>query len=314
MRTAVMLVAVAAGAFALAGCGGDNGSQATTTTDTSTVETTTTATDTTATETTATETTPATPKPTTIVIVVDNGRPNGGIKRPTLQKGDKVVLVIRTDAGEEVHLHGYDIEKPVTPGTPVRIPFTANLPGRFELELHHPGRAARRPGGAALSRPDVVAHGIGGVQDLPVPAWMFYWGAAVVLVVSFVLLGVLWRKPLLGALERGRSGAGQLLSRLVLGPLRVVAQVALGGALLPGLGLGAVRRHGSVPQPCPDMDLRDLLAGPPGADRRLRLRVARAVTVARDGRRVRLGAGARRRRSPAARDVSRAAGPLARQR
>ncbi len=138
MRTAVMLVAVAAGAFALAGCGGDNGSQATTTTDTSTVETTTTATDTTATETTATETTPATPKPTTIVIVVDNGRPSGGIKRPTLQKGDKVVVVVRTDAGEEVHLHGYDIEKPVTPGTPVRIPFTANLPGRFELELHHP--------------------------------------------------------------------------------------------------------------------------------------------------------------------------------
>jgi hypothetical protein len=132
MRTAVMLVAVAAGAFALAGCGGDNGSQATTTTDTSAAQTTTAAAETT------TETTPATPRATTIVIVVDNGRPRGGIERPTLQKGDKVVLVVRTDAGEEVHLHGYDIEKPVTPGTPVRIPFTANLPGRFELELHHP--------------------------------------------------------------------------------------------------------------------------------------------------------------------------------
>ena len=135
MRTAVMLVAVAAGVFSLAGCGGDGGSQTTTTTDTEAVVTTT---DTSTVETTTTETTPATPKPTTIVIVVDNGRPRGGIKRPTLQKGDKVVLVVRTDAGEEVHLHGYDIEKPVTPGTPVRIPFTANLPGRFELELHHP--------------------------------------------------------------------------------------------------------------------------------------------------------------------------------
>jgi hypothetical protein len=48
------------------------------------------------------------------------------------------VLVVKTDAGEEVHFHGYNIEKPVTPGTPVRIPFTADLPGRFELELHHP--------------------------------------------------------------------------------------------------------------------------------------------------------------------------------
>ena len=134
MKAAVMLVAVAAGAFALAGCGGD-GSQTTTTTDTEAVVTTT---DTSTVETATTETTPATPKPTTIVIVVDNGRPRGGIKRPTIQKGDEVVLVVRTDAGDGVHLHGYDIEKPVTPGTPVRIPFEANLPGRFELELHHP--------------------------------------------------------------------------------------------------------------------------------------------------------------------------------
>jgi hypothetical protein len=140
MRTAVRLVAVAAGALALAGCGGDDGSQTTTTTDTEAVVTTTdtSTVGTTATDTTATETTAAAPKLTTIVIVVDNGRPRGGIKRPTLRKGEKVVLVVRTEAGEEVHLHGYDIEKPVAPGKPVRIPFTANLPGRFELELHHP--------------------------------------------------------------------------------------------------------------------------------------------------------------------------------
>lgn len=71
--------------------------------------------------------------------------------------------------------------------------------------------------------PGIVAHGIGGVQDLPVPAWMFYWGAAVVLVVSFVLLGALWKTPLLTARELGRSlPAG--FSRLVLGPIRIAAQ------------------------------------------------------------------------------------------
>lgn len=53
---------------------------------------------------------------------------------------------------------------------------------------------------------------------------MFYWGAAVVLVVSFVLLGVLWRRPLLAAHEEGRSLAAWL-SRIVLGPLRVLLQV-----------------------------------------------------------------------------------------
>ena len=55
-----------------------------------------------------------------------------------------------------------------------------------------------------------VAHGIGGVQDLPVPTWLFYWGAAVVLVVSFLLLGTLWRRPVLAQLADGRPIAGVL--------------------------------------------------------------------------------------------------------
>ena len=140
MRPAAMLFALVASALALAGCGGSSQGDATTETDTDTVQTTTpapTTSDTTA-ETAATTTTTAASMPRTITVVVESGRPRGGIARPTVAKGDKVVVVVRTDAGEEVHLHGYDIEKPVTPGTPVRIPFTANLPGRFELELHHP--------------------------------------------------------------------------------------------------------------------------------------------------------------------------------
>ena len=133
MKAAVVLFAVPASVLALAGCGGGGSSETSPATDTGT------ATATTATTVgPATATTPAAPKPTTITIAVKQGRPSGGIQRPSIRKGDKVVLVIRTDAGEQVHLHGYDIEKPVTPGTPVRIPFTANLPGRFELELHHP--------------------------------------------------------------------------------------------------------------------------------------------------------------------------------
>jgi len=133
-----MLFAVSATVLTLAGCGSGGSSEtATATTDTETGATVpaVTTTETTST-TTTTDTTAATP--TTIAIVVKKGRPQGGIKRPTIEKGAKVVVVVRTDAGEEVHLHGYDIEKPVTAGEPVRIPFTANLPGRFELELHHP--------------------------------------------------------------------------------------------------------------------------------------------------------------------------------
>jgi hypothetical protein len=57
-----------------------------------------------------------------------------------------------------------------------------------------------------------------------VPTWLFYWGAAIVLVVSFALLGVLWRTPLLAARQRGRA-LPSALSRIVLGPGRIVAQV-----------------------------------------------------------------------------------------
>ena len=50
----------------------------------------------------------------------------------------------------------------------------------------------------------VLAHAFGGVKDLPVPLWLFYYAGAVVLVVSFVALGVLWRRPKLAAAREGR--------------------------------------------------------------------------------------------------------------
>jgi hypothetical protein len=49
---------------------------------------------------------------------------------------------------------------------------------------------------AALVVPaPAAAHGLSVRSDLPIPAWLFGWGAAVVLVVSFVALAVLWPKP-----------------------------------------------------------------------------------------------------------------------
>ena len=77
-------------------------------------------------------------KPVVISLTVVNGRPVGGIKRPSVKKGQTVRFVIRTNAGTEIHLHGYDIEKKPRKGVPTVIQFVAKIPGRFELELHHP--------------------------------------------------------------------------------------------------------------------------------------------------------------------------------
>jgi ABC-type glycerol-3-phosphate transport system substrate-binding protein len=130
MRIAMLIAALAMGAVGLAGCGGDdNAADAVTTTETATTATTTE---------TGGETTPTTPaaQAKVITIRVVGGQPEGGIQRPTIDQGDKVVLVVRTDSGDAVHLHGYNIEQEIVPGKPLRLPFTANIAGRFEVELH----------------------------------------------------------------------------------------------------------------------------------------------------------------------------------
>lgn len=49
-----------------------------------------------------------------------------------------------------------------------------------------------------------AAHGLVGKQDLPIPRWLFAWSAAIVLVISFVGLAVLWTKPILAAARAKR--------------------------------------------------------------------------------------------------------------
>jgi hypothetical protein len=59
-------------------------------------------------------------------------------------------------------------------------------------------------------RAALVAHGIGGRNDLPLPLGWAITGAAAAVVVSFVLLGVLWREPRLDAEKAGRPLPGGL--------------------------------------------------------------------------------------------------------
>jgi hypothetical protein len=74
-------------------------------------------------------------EPQRIVIVVRDGQPVGGVKRPEIEEGKRVVLVVRSDVSDHMHLHGYDLLADVAPGQPGRIRFRADLVGRFDLEL-----------------------------------------------------------------------------------------------------------------------------------------------------------------------------------
>ena len=80
-----------------------------------------------------------------------------------------------------------------------------------------------------------LAHGIGGVRDLPVPESFFFTTAAIVLVVSFILLGALWRRPLLESHAEGRLLPSALSSFVLSRGLRVLLQTVSVGILVLSL-------------------------------------------------------------------------------
>jgi len=68
-------------------------------------------------------------------IVIKNGKPVGGIRDLTYNKGERIHFVVDSDVSDEVHVHGYDIMKDVKAGGSVSFDFPASLEGVFEAEL-----------------------------------------------------------------------------------------------------------------------------------------------------------------------------------
>ncbi|MGZ4506067.1 MAG: cupredoxin domain-containing protein [Blastococcus sp.] len=69
-------------------------------------------------------------------VTVAHGKASGNTGRVKVATGTAVTLVVTSDTADEVHVHGYDIEKELAPGKPTTLRFTADVPGVFEVELH----------------------------------------------------------------------------------------------------------------------------------------------------------------------------------
>ena len=91
------------------------------------------------------------PEPEVTRIEIRGGEVVGGPPTITAEKGDVVRIVVSADAGDDIHLHGYDIEKPAAPGKPARFRVQADLEGSFEMESHVAEDAGREPGVARLN-------------------------------------------------------------------------------------------------------------------------------------------------------------------
>jgi FtsP/CotA-like multicopper oxidase with cupredoxin domain len=85
------------------------------------------------------------PEPEVTRIRIRGGQVEGGPPDITVTSGDVVRIVVSSDAPDDIHLHGYDIEKQAAPGRPARFRLKADIEGSFEIESHVAEDAGREP-------------------------------------------------------------------------------------------------------------------------------------------------------------------------
>ncbi|RBY95823.1 hypothetical protein DQ237_11785 [Blastococcus sp. TF02-8] len=90
-------------------------------------------------ESSASSSAPADDARTSLAVEVAGGQVTGDTGRVPVALGDRVTISITSDTADEAHLHGYDVETALSPGTPAQLNVDATIPGVFELELHESG-------------------------------------------------------------------------------------------------------------------------------------------------------------------------------
>ncbi|CAA9483322.1 MAG: hypothetical protein AVDCRST_MAG38-2161 [uncultured Solirubrobacteraceae bacterium] len=59
----------------------------------------------------------------------------GSVEQLSVRRGETVAFRVRHPSDEEVHIHGYDIARPLPAGRTVTVSFKARIEGIFEIEL-----------------------------------------------------------------------------------------------------------------------------------------------------------------------------------
>lgn len=72
----------------------------------------------------------------TFSLRIERGQVPKAMRVIRVKEGDFVRLLLSTDRTLTLHLHGYDIERQVKPGTVTEIAFKAYATGRFPINLH----------------------------------------------------------------------------------------------------------------------------------------------------------------------------------
>jgi hypothetical protein len=92
----------------------------------------------------------------TFDLKITAGRVPQSTRLIRVKHGDSVKLRWTSDRPIVLHLHGYDIERKVEPGSVAEMSFVARATGRFSVEEHKPDTKGGHSHGAALVRVEVV--------------------------------------------------------------------------------------------------------------------------------------------------------------
>lgn len=79
-------------------------------------------------------------KTVTVTVTISKGKITPAPGAVQAKKGDRVDVKVTSDEADEIHVHGYDIEKPLVPGQTTEVQFDATEQGRFEVETHESGK------------------------------------------------------------------------------------------------------------------------------------------------------------------------------
>ena len=74
-----------------------------------------------------------------IRATISGGAVQTDSERVEVELGKTVALVILSDANDELHVHGYELVRPITAGKELTLEFVADIPGVFEVELEEAG-------------------------------------------------------------------------------------------------------------------------------------------------------------------------------
>ena len=69
-------------------------------------------------------------------VVIEDGKVPDGQGAIKMVQGDNVTLHFSSDETHHLHIHGYDIEVEVSPGSHTMVDFNATATGRFPVEIH----------------------------------------------------------------------------------------------------------------------------------------------------------------------------------